>query len=180
MPGNKAQTLRKELRIGKLLEDMRRRGINLPKGYDANQNVEEVLRLYKDKFQDLCWTGLDGEPLRLKKALTDGLPSLQFQNRTPTAASQTPDPREGTATPTQAVEFVNDLLDKPCLEGAFLKCKDAESLEFWTGFLAKHCRVPWGHLIERGRDAFPGDDKVIPRFCKLNTRVGNTIRERSD
>ena len=62
MPGNKAQTLRKELRIGKLLEDMRRRGINLPKGYDANQNVEEVLRLYKGKFQDLCWTGLEGEP----------------------------------------------------------------------------------------------------------------------
>ena len=176
-PKAQARALKKELRIGKLLEDMRRRGINLPKGYDANQNVEEVLRLYKGKFQDLCWTGLEGEPLRLLKG-GDG--SLQFLDRTPPAASQTPDPREGTATPTDAVEFVDGLRNRPCLEGAILKCKNKESLEFWTGFLEEHRNVPYELLIERGRDAFPGDRVVIPRFCKLNTRIGNSRRERRD
>ena len=178
MPGNKAQELRRELRIGKLLEDMRGSGINLPKGYDANQNVDELLRLYKGKFQDLCWTGLDGEPLRLIKDTRHS--NLQFKGDTPRAASPTLVVGEGTAKETDAVEFVDGLRNRPCLEGAILKCKNKESLEFWTGFLEQHSGVPWEPLIERGRDAFPGDRVVIPRFCKLIRRIGDSPRERRD
>lgn len=175
---NHAQMLRRELRIGKLLEDMRGSGINLPKGYDANQNVDEVRRLYKAKFKDHCWTGLEGEPLRLIKDHRDG--SLQFRDNREPAASQTLVVGEETATPEEAVEFVNGLLNQPCLKGAIIKCKEPESLEFWTGFLEQHSNVPWEPLIVRGRDAFPGDDKVIPRFCKLIKRIGDSPRERRD
>ena len=56
------------------------------------------------------------------------------------------------------------------MKGAILKCKNPESREFWTGFLEQHSGVPWEPLIERGRDAFPGEKVVIPRFCKLKKR----------
>ena len=175
---NHAQMLRRELRIGKLLEDMRGSGINLPGGYDANQNVDEVRRLYIGKFTDHCWTGLDGEPLRLIKDHRDG--SLQFRDNARPAASQTLVVGEGTAKETDAVEFVDGLRNRPCLEGAILKCKNKESLEFWTGFLEEHRNVPYELLIERGRDAFPGDRVVIPRICKLIKRIGDSPRERRD
>ena len=170
---------KKRLRVDKLLEDMRRSGIIFPENFDVyiEENCDEILQRYRDRFGSLIWMGPGDEELRLFKAPSGG---LNFRPREATLASQTPDAEEGTATRTDAVEFVDGRRNRPYLEGAILKCKNKESLEFWTGFLEEHRNVPYELLIERGRDAFPGDRVVIPRFCKLNTRIGNSRRERRD
>ena len=165
---NYEQMRRRETRVHKLLEYMREHGINLPMGYDANQNVDEVMRLYKDKFQDLLWTGPDNEEFQLfKQSKGTGLGFRKRESRD----DQALDAGEGTASDEDAMKHLEPFLDMKFGELGFRYLGDDKAIEAeLNAFREENKDVRLRSMVGYGGDAFDGELRVFLRTFKvLNT-----------